>query len=147
MALQDGNWHHIHSYTHERATRDDTVRLWQKISTEEDPAWTKRYHDPDPEMRAFGGRLEVTLNTGEIIIDELAVANAHPAGAKPFRREDYIQKFRTLTEGIVSKSESRRFLELIQNLPELSPDDVQKLNVQLENSQLDLSTQNSKGIF
>ena len=147
VALQDGNWHHIHSYTHERATRDDTVRLWQKISTEEDPAWTKRYHDPDPEMRAFGGRLEVTLNSGEIIIDELAVANAHPAGAKPFRREDYIQKFRTLTEGIVSKTESKRFLELIQNLPELSPDDVQKLNVQLENSQLDLSTQNSKGIF
>ena len=98
-------------------------------------------------MRAFGGRLEVTLNSGEVIIDELAVANAHPAGAKPFRRENYIQKFRTLTEGIVSKTESKRFLELIQNLPELSPDDVQKLNVQLDNSQLDLSTQNSEGIF
>ena len=147
VALQDGEWHHIRSYTPERAARKDTVRLWQKISTEEDPGWTKRYHDPDPDKRAFGGRLEVVLNSGEKIVDELAVANAHPAGARPFERQDYIQKFKTLTEEYVSEAECARYLNLVQNLPELSPENVQEINVQLDQDQLELGTRDSEGIF
>ena len=147
VALQDGEWHHVHSYTPERAAREDTVRLWHKITTEEDPVWTARYHNSNPDKRAFGGRLEVLLNSGEKIVDELTVANAHPAGAKPFRREDYIGKFRTLTESIISDAESARFLELAQNLPELSGKDVQQINIQLDPDQLELNTRHSKGIF
>ena len=147
VALQDGEWHHIRSYTPTRAARSDTVRLWKKISTVEDPEWTKRYHDPDPNERAFGGRLELELSSGEIIKDELAVANAHPAGEKPFERGDYIRKFKILTEDLITNSESERFLDLVQNLHELSSKDVNEINVQLSADKLISDTRGNKGIF
>ena len=125
VALQDGEWHHVRSYAPERASREDTIRLWHKISTIEDAVWTERYHDPDPDKRAFGGRLEVKLSTGETITDELAVANAHPAGERPFNRSDYIGKFKTLTEGIVDPAESERFLDLVQDLANLDAGGIQ----------------------
>jgi 2-methylcitrate dehydratase len=147
VALQDGEWHHVRSYAPERAQREDTVRLWHSISTEEDPDWTKRYHEPDPDKRAFGGRLEVTLKSGEKIVDELAVANAHPAGARPFARDNYINKFKTLTDSIISKSESDRFLELVQNLPDLDAAGVNEINVQVDATQVENNTPDTKGIF
>ncbi len=129
VALQDGRWHHIDSYAPQRAARPDTVSLWRKITTVEDPEWNRRYHDPDPEKRAFGGFVEIALLDGTVVTGELAVANAHPAGARPFRRADYIRKFRTLAEGIVSGSEQDRFLSLAQELPELDADGVRRLTV------------------
>ncbi len=147
VALQDGEWHHVRSYTPKRAQREDTVKLWHSISTEEDPAWTARYHDPDPDKRAFGGRLEVTLKSGEKIVDELAVANAHPAGARPFARENYINKFKTLTKGIISNAESIRFLDLVQNLPDLDTAGVGEINVQVDAIDVDSNTPDTKGIF
>ena len=147
VALQDGEWHHVRSYAPERANREDTVRLWHKISTLENPAWTERYHDPDPDKRAFGGRLEVKLSSGETISDELAVANAHPAGANPFGRDDYIRKFTTLTEDIVDASESARFLDLVQDLAKLDAAGVQALNVQLDANQVNPSEPTVEGIF
>ena len=147
VALQDGEWHHVRSYAPERAKREDTVRLWRKISTIEDTVWTERYHDPAPDKRAFGGRLEVKLTSGETITDELAVANAHPAGARPFDRADYIGKFTTLTEGIVDPSESARFLDLVQDLANLDTRGVQALNVQLDPAQVSPSEVTADGIF
>ena len=147
VALQDGEWHHIRSYAPKRAQREDTVKLWHSISTEEDPAWTARYHDPDPDKRAFGGRLEVTLKSGEKIVDELAVANAHPAGARPFARENYINKFKTLTKGIISNTESIRFLDLVQNLPDLDTAGVGEINVQVDAINVDSNAPDTKGIF
>jgi 2-methylcitrate dehydratase len=147
VALQDGEWHHVRSYAPERAQRPDTVKLWHSITTEEDPAWTTRYHDPDPDKRAFGGRLEVTLKSGETIVDELAVANAHPAGARPFVRDNYIQKFKMLTNGIISDGESSRFLELVQNLPNLDAAGVNEINVQVDAIEVESNTPDSKGIF
>jgi len=32
--------------------------------------------------------------------DEMAVANAHPLGARPFGRDDYIRKFQIVTDGL-----------------------------------------------
>ncbi|MDP7424715.1 MAG: MmgE/PrpD family protein [Rhodospirillales bacterium] len=147
VALQDGEWHHVRSYAPKRAQREDTVKLWHSISTEEDPAWTARYHDPDPDKRAFGGRLEVTLKSGEKIVDELAVANAHPAGARPFARANYINKFKTLTKGIISNTESIRFLDLVQNLPDLDTAGVGEINVQVDAIDVDSNTPDTKGIF
>ncbi len=72
VALQDGTWHHQSSYAPEREHRPDTVELWRKISTVEDPEWTRRYHADDPAEKAFGARAEVTLKSGEVITDELA---------------------------------------------------------------------------
>jgi 2-methylcitrate dehydratase len=119
VALQDGGWHHVRSYAPERASRPDTVGLWRKISTAEDPEWTRRYHDPDPAKRAFGGRVEMTLDDGSVIIDEIAVADAHPAGARPFARDQYIAKFRTLADGVIDARVQDRFLSAVTRLPEL----------------------------
>ncbi|MEM5500370.1 MmgE/PrpD family protein [Ahrensia kielensis] len=128
VALQDGRWHHIDSYLPERAKRLDTVRLWHKISTVEDPEWTRRYHSHDPAEKAFGARVVITMEDGSIIEDEMAIANAHPLGARPFGRSEYIKKFKMLTDDILEPAESERFLDLVQRLPQLSAAEVQKLN-------------------
>ena len=86
VALQDGAWHHAHSYAPERAVRPDTVELWRKVTTVEDLEWTRRYHSLDIAENAFGGRVVITLTDGETIVDEIAVADAHPLGARPFGR-------------------------------------------------------------
>ena len=128
VALQDGEWHHVRSYAPERAQREDTVRLWRKISTTEDPEWTRRYHSHDPQEKAFGARVVVTFEDGSELVDELGVANAHPLGARPFTRPEYIKKFKTLTDDILAPSESERFLELVQKLPNLTAAEVLLLN-------------------
>ena len=128
VALQDGGWHHERSYAPERAARPETVALWHKISTTEDPEWTRRYHARDTREKAFGGRVVVTLKDGRTITDELALADAHPDGARPFVRRNYIQKFLTLSDGIVDPAEQRRFLSAAESLPELRAGDLAQLN-------------------
>lgn len=147
VALQDGTWHHVDSYAPERANRPDTVKLWHKISTVEDAKWTEAYHAVDPNKKQFGGRVEITLNNGEKIVDELGVANAHPAGAKPFKRADYIRKFDTLTADIISKEERNRFISLCERLPELTAAEMQQLNVQIPIDKLVNNKRDQKGIF
>ena len=124
VALQDGTWHHQDSYASERAHREDTVALWKKVSTVEDPEWTRRYHSLDMDEKAFGGRVVITLSDGSEIVDEIAVADAHPLGARPFGRGQYVQKFRTLAEWVLEETEIERFLDLAQRLPELGPDEL-----------------------
>ncbi|HLS48733.1 MAG TPA: MmgE/PrpD family protein [Actinomycetaceae bacterium] len=129
VALQDGRWHHNDSYAPDRARRSDTVELWQKISTAEDPEWTRRYHSPDPAEKAFGGRVEILLTDGTRIVEEIAVADAHPHGARPFAREQYIEKFRTLADGVLDPAEIDRFLSVVQRLPELGGAELGELTV------------------
>ncbi|GAA5196326.1 MmgE/PrpD family protein [Microbacterium jejuense] len=129
VALQDGGWHHVDSYTPERAGREDTVALWHKITTAEDAEWTRRYHSEDPNEKAFGGRIEIRLTDGTVVEDEIAVADAHPLGARPFAREDYVRKFRLLAEPVLEAAEIERFLDLAQRLPELTPEEVQQLTI------------------
>ena len=129
VALQDGGWHHVDSYAPERAGRADTVELWHKITTAEDPEWTRRYHSEDPNEKAFGGRVEIRLTGGETIEDEIAVADAHPLGARPFAREDYVRKFRLLAAPVLAADEIERFLDLAQRLPELTAAEVQQLTI------------------
>ena len=126
VALQDADWHHERSYAPERATREDAVALWQRIRTVEDPRWTAAYHREEPE---FGGRVVITLDDGTEVADELAVADAHPRGARPFAREQYVTKFRTLAEGVLDPSEQDRFLALAARLPELDAEEVRALTV------------------
>jgi 2-methylcitrate dehydratase len=136
VALQDGAWHHVRSYAPERATRADTVRLWQKIRTVEDKRWTERYHTSDPALKAFGGRIVITLTDGTVIADEMAVANAHTLGATPWQRADYIRKFRTLTEGVVSLAEADRFLAAVDRLETLLPEELVELTLTLPSGAL-----------
>ena len=144
VALQDGEWHHVRSYDPARAQRPDTVALWRKISTVEDPKWTARYHSEDAGVKAFGGKVIITLKNGEVIADELAVANAHTLGATPWTRPAYVNKFRILTEGILDNAEAERFLDVVQRLPHLSADELSQLNVALPQGKLGVG---AKGIF
>jgi 2-methylcitrate dehydratase len=129
VALEDGRWHHVRSYAPERAGRLSTVRLWHTIETREDPEWTRRYHSSNPAEKAFGGRAEIYLRDGARIMDELRVANAHPLGAKPLAREDYQRKFQSLTDDILSPQESRRFLDVVQDLSALRAGELRSLNL------------------
>ncbi|MFI6307599.1 MmgE/PrpD family protein [Amycolatopsis thailandensis] len=140
VALQDGAWHHERSYDRARATRPDTVGLWQKVATVEDPEWTRRYHAPEP---AFGGRVEITLADGTVLSDEIAVADAHPAGARPFAREQYIAKFRTLADGVIATADQDRFLDTVTRLAELDAAEVAGIALP---AGLDAAPK-SKGIF
>jgi len=145
VALQDGRWHHVDSYTPERAARPDTVRLWHKVRTVEDPDWTARYHDEDPARKAFGGRLEIIFDDGSRLVDEIAVADAHPLGAHPFRRQDYVNKFRVLSDDIAETSEQDRFLAVAEALPDLSSDGLHALTVSVPPDKL--ASNDRKGIF
>ncbi len=147
VALQDGSWHHERSYAPERAHRPDTVALWHKISTVEDPEWTRRYHSSDPATKAFGARAEVTLKSGEVIVDELAVADAHPLGARPFERKQYVEKFTELAEDIVEPAEQQRFLSTVDGLADLGAGGLGGLNVLVDPRVLDRAPVIPPGIF
>lgn len=147
VALQDQAWHHVNSYAPQRAQRSDTVKLWHSISTVEDPRWTERYHHPDPNQRAFGGRVVITMKDGSTLEDELALADAHPAGARPFARENYINKFKMLVDGVVSDGERDRFLDTVQRLPNLRADELGGLHVTLDAMALEYDSRDDRGIF
>jgi 2-methylcitrate dehydratase len=128
VALQDGSWDHEASYAPTRAARADTIALWRKVTTQEDPEWTRRYHSTDPAEQAFGGRAEIRFTDGSQLIEEIAVADAHPRGARPFGREDYVAKFRRLAAPALEASEIDRFLDVAQRLPGLRADEFAQLS-------------------
>ena len=129
VALQDGAWHHVRSYETPRKQRADTVRLWHKISTVEEAGWTERYHAKDHNRLAFGGRIVIRMKDGRVIEDEMAVANAHPLGATPWKRADYVGKFQSMTEGLIEAAEATRFLEACEALPTLRAGELHRLHV------------------
>jgi len=128
-----------------KANRKSTIKIWKSITTFEDKKWTKKYHDPNPKNKSFGARVVVTLNNGKKITEQLDRADAHPYGARPFKRQNYINKFLTLTDGILDKKESARFLKVVQNLKNLKAGELNKLNIQVKRSQIKKNTK--QGIF
>ena len=145
VALEDGNWHHVKSYTKARANKKSTIKIWKSIKTHEDKKWTKKYHDPDPKKKSFGAKVVITLKNGEKITEQQDKADAHPYGSRPFRRKNYINKFLTLTESILDKKESERFLKNVQNLRRLKPGQLDKLNIEVRKSKIKRNLR--KGIF
>ena len=128
VALEDGRWHHVDSYLPARAARESTVALWRKITTVEDPSWTARYHHPDPNKRAFGGRVEITLADGRTAEGEKLVANAHPNGAQPWGWREYVGKFDTLATPLTGKSERDRFIADCDRLSSRESAAIRQLN-------------------
>ena len=137
VALEDGRWHHIDSYTSERASRPQTVALWQRIRTVEDAVWTARYHATEPSERAFGGRVVTTMQDGSTIEDEIMFADAHPLGAKPFGRSDYIAKFTTLAKDIAGDAELERFLKAALNHEALPAGKLRELTLEVPSARRD----------
>ncbi len=145
VALEDGNWHHVKSYSRNRAKRKSTIRIWRSIKTHEDKKWTKRYHDPNPKKKAFGAKVIITLKNGKKITEEQGVADAHPYGSRPFKRKNYINKFLTLTKNILDKKEINRFLKAVQSLKNLKSGQLDKLNVVVKQNKIKRNLK--KGIF
>jgi len=87
------------------------------------------------------------MKNGDVIEDEQALANAHSDGARPFQREDYIRKFKTLTDDMISTDESARFLDAVQNLENLAGDQLLDLNVQVPLDKMPLHERDTRGIF
>lgn len=143
VALEDGCFHHVDSYTTQRSSKESTIRLWHKIQTSEDKKWTKKYHNPEPSEKSFGGKVIITMKDGSVVEKEKSVADAHPNGSKPYTRKDYIQKFKTLTQEIISSEEQNRYLNLVQNLKALSAADLLELNIQAQCSE----KPSTQGIF
>jgi 2-methylcitrate dehydratase len=145
VALEDANWHHIKSYAKSRANRKSTLKIWRSIKTHEDKKWTRKYHNPNPKNKSFGAKVIVTLKNGKKIIEQLDKADAHPFGLRPFIRKNYINKFLILTKNIISKKESDMFLKNVQNLKNLKSGQLDKLNIEINKSQLKRNKR--KGIF
>jgi len=145
VALEDADWHHIKSYTKSRANKKSTIKIWRSIKTHEDKKWTKRYHDPNPKKKSFGAKVIITLKNGKKIIEQQSVADAHPYGLRPFKRQNYIKKFLTLTRGIIEKKESERFLKIVQNLKKVKSGQLSKLNIEVKKSMIKKNLK--KGIF
>ena len=81
---------------------------------------------------------------GSRLVDELAVANAHPNGSRPFGREEYTKKFRNLTNGIITTNEADRFLATVQDLPAIPACGLHALNVMVPQETL---AKGKSGIF
>ena len=145
VALEDANWHHVKSYTKARANRKSTIKIWHNIKTHEDKKWTKKYHDSNPKNKSFGAKVVVTMKNGKKISEQLERADAHPYGARPFQRKDYINKFKTLTDNIISRKESLRFIKTVQKLKKLKKGQLTKLNIEV--SKKYLKKNNKIGIF
>ena len=145
VALEDGDWHHVKSYTKARAKKRSTIKIWRSIKTYEDKKWTKKYHDPNPKKKSFGAKVIITLKNGRKITEQQESAAAHPYGSRPFKRLNYINKFLTLTKNIIDKKESDRFLKTVQNLKKLKPGQLDKLNIEVRKNKLKKNSK--KGIF
>ena len=148
VALEDGEWHHEKSYSDERKNRKETVELWNKIETFESEKWNKKYYDePDPLKKAQGAEVEIILNDGEKIVDQLEFANAHPSGKTPFKRAEYINKMKPLFKDMVNNKEDVRFLNLVENLATLEPEEVKQLNISCDKNKINFEKNSIKGIF
>ena len=90
---------------------------------------------------AVGGRVVVELMDGTTVEDEIAVADAHPQGARPFGHAAYVDKFRRLAQGTIEADEQQRFLDLVERLPALTPDEVRECTF----ARPDLETKTPKG--
>ena len=128
-----------------QSKKKSTIKIWRSIKTHEDKKWTRKYHDSNPKKKAFGAKVVITLKNGKKIIQEQSVADAHPYGLRPFKRKDYINKFLTLTEKILSKKESDRFIKIVQNLKKLKSGQLDKLNIEVKRSKIKRNLK--KGIF
>ena len=98
-----------------------------------------------PQHKSFGAKVVIPLKHGKKITEQQDRADAHPYGSRPFKRENYINKFLTLTKNILDKKESDRFLKTVQNLRKLKPGHLDRLNIDVKSSILKRNLR--KGIF
>ena len=92
VALEDGTWHHIKSYTKARAKRKSTIKIWKSIKTHEDKKWTKDITIQILE-KSIWRKSNNNSQKWQKISEEQGVADAHPYGARPFKRKIILRNF------------------------------------------------------
>ena len=147
VALEDGCFHHEHSYAYERTHRRETIDLWHKVHSVIDPAWDALYRQALLDRPALGGRLEIHFNDGRVISGEKAVADAHTHGARPMDHAGYVAKFRTLAGPVLASEVLEDFLSLAYGLPEATPEALSRLNPPLPPGRLHANKSDGRGIF
>jgi 2-methylcitrate dehydratase len=128
-ALADGHWHHETSYDPARISAPGFVALWQKVQTEEDADWNRRFDAALPIDKHHGACAVIRFADGRQIEEELAVADSHPRGAAPWGYDDYRRKFETLTDSYVSASAARAFLDNARALAGLDAETLRGLGL------------------
>lgn len=147
VALEDGRWHHVDSYTRERARAAARRGIWQKISTVEHPDWTARYHDPDPDRRQFGGRITIRMKDGSSIVDERGVADAHPNGKAPWGWKQYVGKLETLAGEALGQDALARFTDAAHRLESLTKAEIDLLVPAFPDGAVQPDQPTGQGIF
>lgn len=89
----------------------------------------------------------MTLTGGEVITDDLPVADAHPLGTRPFGRDQYLRKFTELADGIVEPVEQQRFLSAADGLADLKSGALDALHVSVDPRVLETAPVIGPGIF
>jgi len=67
------------------------------------------------------------LADGSVLADEIAVSDAHPAGERPFTRDQYIARFRALADGVIAPDVQGQFLAAVTRLPDLDAGELSSL--------------------
>jgi 2-methylcitrate dehydratase len=91
--------------------------------------------------------VEITFADGRARSEEIAVADAHPMGARPFARAEYLRKFRTLTEEWIESGEGERFLNAAQQTLQLRSEELEQLNIVVPANRLSHASRDTRGIF
>ena len=71
------------------------------------------------------------MEDGSEIEDEIAFADAHSYGARPFGRDDYIGKFHALASDCAESTERERFLAAVLAVPTMPSGALQELTVEV----------------
>ncbi len=127
--IQTGEFHKDRSYQMTQAEKNELRSLMARIETQFDQGWEDLYHDQDPNVQAYGGRMIVTLVDGSTIAEEKTRANAHPGGDTPWQRMDYEAKLADYTAGLVSDAERTRFIAVVDNMERLSGGELTSINL------------------
>lgn len=127
--IQTGEFHKDRAYQMTQAEKDELRKLMARIETQFDQRWEDLYHDQDPNVQAYGGRMIVTLADGSTVADEKTRANAHPGGDTPWQRPDYEAKLADYTADLVSDAERARFVEAVNGMDSLSGEELATINL------------------
>ncbi|MEN1729252.1 MAG: MmgE/PrpD family protein, partial [Pseudomonadota bacterium] len=134
--IQSGEFHKDRTYQMTAEEKDELRSLMARIETQFDQRWEDLYHDPDPNVQAYGGRMVITTRNGQTIADEKTRANAHPGGATPWQRPQYIGKLEDYTAGLVTDEERQRFIALVERLETVSDSELTALNLVVDAAEL-----------
>lgn len=135
-AIQLGRWDE-EVYNIQSSEKEELRAAMNKIKTQQDAEWERRYHSTDPKEQSFGGTMIITLADGTRIEDSKACANAHPFGKTPWKRQNYVRKLENLTRGLVSDDEAEKFLSLVDHLERAEPQELAGLTPKLDLIALD----------